>query len=204
MFCSLFVISCLSVAGHTLRGSPASLEARQASEFAALIKEKDSHYMDWLPDSVDELNDADEAGYYYPAYSKVPNVSEELLSDEDDDYFGEYLYYTPVGTESFYEDDPAPPSAPEDDDPLSPQAAVIQDLISREVANLLGWVDLVRQAFAPCQIAPGECNPNHEVCPLNYEPVCGCNGITYGNACEARYVGCVVCWTDGPCAGRKA
>lgn len=36
------------------------------------------------------------------------------------------------------------------------------------------------------------------VCAQVYEPVCGCNGITYGNACEAHQNG-VVWFAEGRC-----
>lgn len=38
-------------------------------------------------------------------------------------------------------------------------------------------------------------------CPLIWAPVCGCNGITYGNDCEATFYGGVTSWTPGECVG---
>ncbi len=36
------------------------------------------------------------------------------------------------------------------------------------------------------------------VCMAVYDPVCGCNGVTYSNACEAECVG-IKSYTQGTC-----
>jgi len=37
------------------------------------------------------------------------------------------------------------------------------------------------------------------ICPTLFLPVCGCDGNTYSNSCEAMYYGGVTTWTDGEC-----
>jgi hypothetical protein len=41
------------------------------------------------------------------------------------------------------------------------------------------------------------------LCPAIYEPVCGCDSITYSNSCEATNYGGVVSFTQGECGSAK-
>lgn len=44
----------------------------------------------------------------------------------------------------------------------------------------------------------GECRPRPELCPLEFAPVCGCDGEDYGNRCKANEAGASVAH-QGPC-----
>jgi hypothetical protein len=46
--------------------------------------------------------------------------------------------------------------------------------------------------------APGSCAPRPEACILIFDPVCGCDGQTYGSGCQAASAGVSVDF-DGPC-----
>lgn len=58
------------------------------------------------------------------------------------------------------------------------------------------------EAMCGAADATGECRPTPDVCPMVIAPVCGCDGRTYDNACQANAAGTSVA-SDGRCGASE-
>ncbi len=65
------------------------------------------------------------------------------------------------------------------------------------------FCDFPLDAHCGAADAPGVCRPRPEMCTLEHRPVCGCDGRTYPNRCDANRAGTGVA-AEEPCAEAAA
>lgn len=69
------------------------------------------------------------------------------------------------------------------------------------VAISLLYIGLTNETYAQNCIEPTRITPLYQCNYPRFEPVCGCDGVTYRNQCDAYWVHGVNEWSSGVCAG---
>jgi len=73
--------------------------------------------------------------------------------------------------------------------------------MKKNITLILAFSTLIFSAIQSQNCIDSSLIDLNAACPLIWSPVCGCNGVTYGNDCEATFYGGVTSWTPGECMG---
>lgn len=101
------------------------------------------------------------------------------------------------------EPEPAPPPLPQTETPSEPAGAIggmCGGMTGQTCTDEAAYCEYAPEASCGAADMTGTCQIKPEICTAEYKPVCGCDGETYGNACNAAMEGVSIVH-EGACEG---
>lgn len=98
-----------------------------------------------------------------------------------------------------------PPPAPQPAAPAVPDGAIggmCGGMTGQACAEDGAYCQYPPEASCGAADMTGTCQMKPEICTAEYKPVCGCDGETYGNACNAAMEGVSIVH-EGACEGHE-